>query len=384
MQQLKTTTVFDKLVDAFVGHDLVVSYGGSSSSKTISALQLYTVMASNMQRKYFVFVAKSVPILKRNLIKDWKTVVMGDAFDDGRWNATDRVYKFDTGSEFHFVQADDSAKLLGFRADYYFYDECNTYQRGVFFQTFARSKGKSILSFNPDREFWISDVMKLKECKVIHSTFKDNQYLPTQTVKNLTLMAEMDPNFKKVYLDGQFGLLEGRVFSKVMLCDAMPETYAWQTVGIDFGWSHPLAVIHCRLYDNALYFNEVLYGQHLDDSLIAPAVKSISPDIVAYCDEAYPRDIRKLRTQGVTALGYKKKTKETADGSVKFGLRLMNQYPIFVTKRSVNLFREMTNYEYMKDKDGNFIDTPLKKNDDSVDAARYACVTNLQYTAYET
>jgi phage terminase large subunit len=48
-----------------------------------------------------------------------------------------------------------------------------------------------------------------------------------------------------------------------------------------------------------------------------------------------------------------------------------------VTKRSVNLIRELRGYTWQKDRDGNSLNEPIGVNDHAMDAFRYGAFTWL-------
>ena len=56
----------------------------------------------------------------------------------------------------------------------------------------------------------------------------------------------------------------------------------------------------------------------------------------------------------------------------------VKSFNIHITKRSVNLMRELGTYVWDKDRDGNALDEPIKFNDHAIDAACYAAYTGLR------
>ena len=149
---------------------------------------------------------------------------MQDDFNRKQWNDSDRIYRYPNGSFIQFVNGDDPAKFPGLRCDDFMMDECNYMHYSIFKHLFGRARGKAILTFNPDREFWISQVMKMPNAAVIHSTFEHNHMCPAPTVENLRMMAELDDNFAKVYMRGEWGTLDGLVLPKFKIVDQMPAT----------------------------------------------------------------------------------------------------------------------------------------------------------------
>ena len=59
------------------------------------------------------------------------------------------------------------------------------------------------------------------------------------------------------------------------------------------------------------------------------------------------------------------------------GITKMQEYKIFVTKKSVNVLKEYHNYTYRQDKEGKWINEEIGAFDHSIDAARYVVLEEL-------
>jgi len=57
--------------------------------------------------------------------------------------------------------------------------------------------------------------------------------------------------------------------------------------------------------------------------------------------------------------------------SIKFGIDIMKGYTLYVTKRSVNLKKELKKYIWLKDKSGKSLDVPIDAFNHAIDASRY-------------
>jgi phage terminase large subunit len=55
----------------------------------------------------------------------------------------------------------------------------------------------------------------------------------------------------------------------------------------------------------------------------------------------------------------------------------MQGWDLLVTKRSVNVIKELRNYIWDTDRDGNQLNQPIKEFDHAMDAMRYAAVGQL-------
>ena len=63
--------------------------------------------------------------------------------------------------------------------------------------------------------------------------------------------------------------------------------------------------------------------------------------------------------------------------SINYGIQLMQEFEILVTKRSTNLINELQRYMWRKEKDGQSTNVPIDAFNHCIDAARYACVMKL-------
>ena len=86
------------------------------------------------------------------------------------------------------------------------------------------------------------------------------------------------------------------------------------------------------------------------------------------CDSAEPKSINDYRSMGLPARPAIK-----GPGSVEYGMKWLMRRKIVIDKRRTpNVFREFTEYEYDRDKDGNIISGYPDANNHSIDATRYA------------
>jgi phage terminase large subunit len=56
------------------------------------------------------------------------------------------------------------------------------------------------------------------------------------------------------------------------------------------------------------------------------------------------------------------------------GIDILKRFRIKVTKRSLNMIRELKNYKWKEDAVGNTINQPVDKFNHGIDAVRYVCM----------
>lgn len=368
------TKVFYKNITALKEKKrVVINYGGSSSSKTISVLQLFRLLAEHKENKYFLLIARSVPKLKTTLLKDFQNIVMNEDYNSKLFNKQDNTYTFNNGSVFKFANAYDEDTYKGVRSDYAMLDECNTYRQGegVFNQIEIRCKIATFLTFNPASKFWVSDVMSRTDAITIHSTYKDNQFIENEIIKSLELRAKTDQNFYNVYVLGLWGSLEGLVFKFKTNWDYYsedPKEYDTQYYGGDFGFTNdPTTAVSVKVNrkQKTVYIKELIYKTGLLNSQIADILRPIIKNNWIVFDSAEPKSIVSLRNEHkLNVLGAVK----GAD-SIRAGLEMMKEWTLLINVKSKNLINELFNYSYV-DKEG-LTNQPIDKYNHAIDSIRY-------------
>lgn len=371
------TKVFYKNITALQQNkSVIVNYGGSSSSKTITVMQILRILAERKENLYILLIANSVPKLKTTLIKDFKNIIMSDDYDDRLFNKQDNEYKFNNGSIFKFANAYHEDTYKGVRCDYAMLDECNTFRngQGVFDQIEIRTAKTVFLTFNPSSKFWVTDVMSREDSQTIHSTYKDNQYIESAIINKLELRAKTNENFYKVYVLGEWGALEGLVFEYKKHWDYFtdrPKEYDAIYYGGDFGFANdPTTAIEVLVNNSTkeMYVTELLYKKGLLNSQIAEILKPIIKDNYIIFDSAEPKSIVSLRNEhGLLALSAVK-----GPDSIRAGIERLKEWKILVNENSKNLINELFNYAYV-DKEG-LLNVPIDDFNHCIDALRYVAL----------
>ena len=374
MTQWKTTSVYRAVLEWYYSDkDLLVLEGGTSSSKTYSALMAFILLAMYDPRPTLTdIIAESVPHLKNGAMRDFQNI-MGDHYDGACWNATDRIYTFQgSGSKIHFLNADDPSKLRGPRRDRAYINEANNIAHDSFKQIKVRTlEGKVAIDFNPVAEFWAHEYQANSGTVWHHSTYLDAIHvLPAAVVAEIESRKDKDPNWWHVYGLGLVGNCEGLIHPNFATAEMQPQ--GKKTVyGLDFGYTNdPTALVRCDIIGDNLYCDELIYERGMTNDMIARRMAQLGVrrgvDLVI-ADSAEPKSIQEIAGYGFAIVPARK-----GPDSVRSRIQKVNQYRQHWTKRSVNGIKEQRNYRYLEDKDGRITNIPVDCYNHLMDARGYA------------
>lgn len=374
---MKFTNVFWKLAKA--KERIIVSRGGSSSSKTYSTLQLLYLIANKHQGCIISIVSESLPHLKRGAMRDFfKILLDAGLYSEAYHNKSDNSYSIGK-SLIEFFGADNASKMRGARRDYLFINECNNVSYETFNQLEIRTRKRIYLDYNPVSSFWVDDSVLMRDnVFFLQSTYRDNQFLEQSIIDAIEARKFSDPNWYKVYGMGEIGSNEGLVITNWGLVDSFPQDAKKQTIGLDFGYTNdPTACIKIGLYNGEIYVDELFYQTHLTNSEIINKLKQHSIQDEIFADSSEPKSIDEIYKSGFNI-----KPVIKGKDSILNGIDILKRYRINVTKNSLNLIKELRNYTWQQDKDGKWLNKPIDNYNHAIDALRYAAI--MKYSSNES
>jgi len=341
--------------------------GGTSASKTISILIWLIAYCQLKENKVVSVVSETFPHLKRGAMRDFLSIMEDhNYFDDSRWNRSDYIYTFETGTKLEFFSADQSNKVRGPRRDVLFINEANNISFEVFTQLDVRTREIVWLDWNPINEFWwYTEVAPVIPHDFITLTYKDNQALEQSIVEAIEARKN-NKRWWRVYGEGLLGDVESRIYTNWALLDDIPHEARLEGYGLDFGYTNdPTAIVAIYTFNGAYIFDEITYLHGLSNRRIADILLNL-PRALVLADSAEPKSIDEIAGYGVTITGSLK-----GQGSVLQGIQFVQDQNIFVTKRSTNILKEYRNYLWMEDKEGKIINEPTEILNHAMDAIRY-------------
>lgn len=308
-------------------------------------------------------------------------------WDEGSWARSDKIYTFGNGSYIEFFSADDPAKLRGGRRDVLFMNESNNVSYEAFLQLEVRTKNLIILDFNPVAEFWVHEqVMPHTDHDFLILTYRDNEALDPNIIASIE-SKKHNTNWWQVYGLGQIGFNEGQIYKDWEIIDEVPSEARLMRHTMDFGYTNdPSAAVDIYTWNNAFILDEILYATNQSNRQLANAIRlseNLEPvddanqfkgdtKILTIADSAEPKSIDEIRRYGLRIIGSAR-----GQGSVNFGMQIVQSEKIYVTKRSLNIIKEQRNYLWKVDRDGRSLNVPEDVFNHAMDAVRYG-ITDLK------
>jgi phage terminase large subunit len=346
--------------------------GGTAAGKTIGILLWLIDYAQAGKGDLISVVSETFPHLKRGAVRDFLNIMEEHHyFQPTRWNKTDYIYTFETGSKIEFFSADQPGKVRGPRRDVLFINEANNISLDIFNQLEVRTRELILMDWNPVSEFWFyTDLLgKRDDIDFITLTYLDNEALPEE-VKRTIEARRSNRLWWKVYGEGQLGEPESKIYTDWRMLDEIPHEARLERYGLDFGYSNDeTAIVAIYYYNGGYIFDEITYQKGLSNRQIADILLNL-PRSLVIADSAEPKSIDEIKSYGVNIL-----PSEKGKDSVLAGIQFVQQQRVSATKRSVKLWKEYRNYIWLTDKNGSIINEPSPILDHLMDAVRYGLVS---------
>ena len=373
---IQATTVFQKNWEASSRY--VVNIGGSRSTKTYSILQLLIVKAIESTEPLVIsIVRKSLPSLRISVMRDFLDILKQlDLYNSEKHNKTENTYLLNN-TLIEFFSIDDAQKRRGSKRDILFVNEANELTWEDFFQLNIRTTTQVYLDFNPSETFWYNDKLQSRDdVTIIHSTYKDNPYLNEEQVNEIERLQFTDLQYYQIYALGQFAGGMDLVYQYVTVDDIPAFGAKLVALGMDFGFTNdPTTLVEVHTWNDAIYLNELIYEPNLTNQDIADKLSEYGVDryVEIIADSAEPKSIEEIRR-----MGFNIKPATKGPDSVLNGIDILKRKRIHVTKQSVNLLKELNNYKWITDKNGNKLNKPVDMFNHGLDAVRYVALNKMK------
>lgn len=367
-----------------------VYYGGAGSGKSVWVAQKLVYKALTGCRKILVLrkVGRTTKQSTFQLLLD--TLNQWGLLSKCKINKTDFTITLPNGSCFLCTGLDDPEKIKSIAGitDAWL-EEATEFSQDDFNQIDLRIRTQEpnqqiILSFNPvSKANWcyllfFSDNKDYDEfrskCMILHSSYKDNPWLPQPYIDSLLLLKNTNPAYFKIYAEGEFGSLEKLVYNNWQQLDFDHTKIEGQlAVGLDFGFTNdPTALIASIVneQEKRIYIFGEAGGQNMLSTDIADMIRYngfAKSTIIA--DSADQRTIEEIRRLGISRIRPCIKGQD----SILQGIQKVQQYELIVDPDCWQVIEELQNYAWTKDKKTNeYINKPIDKYNHFLDALRYS------------
>ena len=374
--KIQATTVFQRNWEA--NNRYIVNIGGSRSTKTYSILQLLIVKAIESTEPLVIsIVRKSLPSLRISVMRDFFDILKNlDLYNVESHNKTENTYLLNN-TLVEFFSIDDAQKRRGSKRDILFINEANELTYEDFFQLNIRTTTQVYLDFNPSEQFWYNDKLQSRDdVTIIHSTYKDNPYLNKEQVNEIERLQHTDLQYYQIYALGQFAGGMDLVYQYIPIDDIPVDSAKLVGLGMDYGFTNdPTTLVEVWKDNDSIYLNELLYERNLTNQDIADKLSEYGVDryIEIIADSAEPKSIEEIRR-----MGFNIKPATKGPDSVLNGIDILKRKRIHVTKQSINLIKELNNYKWVTDKNGNKLNKPVDAFNHALDAVRYVALNKMK------
>lgn len=362
---------------------------------------VFRLLASTMRESVYSQIAWAIDMLDVNHL--WKATV------------SPMCYTYiPTGAQIIFRGLDDPAKLKSIKP------RRGTF-RFVWFEEFSELPGPNFLrsvlqsvrrggsgfvtfrSFNPPISMnnWANQHIQEPDpkAKTLHTdyTMIPADWLGDDFLYDAERLREVNP---KAYEHEYLGIATGSggaVFPNLevrTITQEEADTLEYFYHGLDFGFAVDpccfIRVAYDRKHDTVFLLDEIYERGLRNDQLAERIIErghaytgrliGNGYDVgreryIIVCDCAEPKSIADLKAAGLRAIACHK-----SPGCVEYRIKWLQHRKIIIDPaRTPNAYREFVNYEYARDRDGNFMSVLLDKDNHSIDAVAYA-LNSLIYT----
>ena len=353
-----------------------VHQGGTRSGKTFAACQYLTYLLTTSKEPLVVsIIRKTLPALKGSVLRDFVLILQQTGlYFEGTHNKAENTFIYGQHTV-EFLSVDEPQKIRGRKRNIAFLNEANELNIEDFRQINMRCTDFLILDFNPsDPVHWIYDeIIPRDDCDTWITTYKDNKFLSKDLVFEIERMKERDPDYWRVYGEGQKAVYSARqIFNNwnFLPYNEFPEfdPAAEAVIGLDFGFSNDESAATLIFKKNdKLFIHELLYKKGMTNSDLVEYFKKLGyEDVLFYADAAEPKSIEQIKRDGLLI-----KPAIKGQGSINAGISLLKEFDIYVSKESKNIIKEYNNYYWEELKDGTIVNKPKDKFNHAMDSIRY-------------
>jgi phage terminase large subunit len=415
----------------------IINEGSSRSSKTYSLIDCFDLYArSNSNKRLTAWRDTKTDIRKTVLNDTLKRLKSTNRYKQGQdFNKTESIFSYTSESTFEMHGTDDEETVHGLTQDAAWLNEPYKISRDTFDQIDQRTSDFIFLDWNPKKDHWIDDLKKDPRTIVIHSTFKDNPFCPTeqrtkilsyQPIKRSYLVEngliqenecisynfDSNPkNFEQKHLKELLrcvlnedkrsaSITKWDIYGLGVKAERPNRIFNWKEIsyfeylkieaksyiGVDWGKVDAFGIVEAKYYDGKLYLHELNYlSEDKWKDRLTPLehenIKGKNEGFVTWLftklNISKKNDIicdtnRPLKISALRYAGWERAVgAPKIAGSILDGIDLLENLDVYYTDTSKNIAYEQENYSREVDKYGVVQEEPEDKDNHLIDPTRY-------------
>ena len=368
--------------------------GGRGSTKSSTFGMIIVELLKNYHDIHALVCRKVANTIKDSVYNKIKWAINKQGLDDEfefKVSPFEITYKA-TKQKIYFRGADDPDKIKSINPEFGYigilwYEELDQFAGDSEVRKIEQSaiRGGELAwifkSFNPPKTAnnWANEyVTEVGENTLVHSsTYLDvpREWLGQPFIDQAEHLKEINPEAYEHEYGGVANGNGGMVFEYLEFREITDEEIQkMDTIlqGCDFGWFPDQYAFLRTYYDSArekIYLIDELYVNKWSNTQTGQWILDKGyNDFTITCDSAEPKSVNDYRDMGLPARGAVK-----GAGSIEYGFKFLQGRTIVIDrKRTPNAYKELKEYEYERDKDGNVISGYPDGNDHAISALRYA------------
>jgi len=375
-----------------------IFYGGAGSGKSHFAVQKLVLKYLKYPNRKCLVIRKVSNTLRDSIFALFKTVLADwQLYPQCEIRETLLTIDLPNGSQIIFKGLDENEKIKSIaNIDDILVEECTELTLDDFTQLNLRLRSKNvhnqiICMFNPVSKtnwvynMWFSDEVSYNHdnITILHTTFKDNKFLPQDYIDALLEMEITNFTYYKIYALGEFATLDKLIFNNWQdKCFDFKEIIKEHSktieavFAVDFGYTNDPTAFICALIDRTnknLWVFDEFQEKGLTNDEIAKKITDMGyrkEKIIG--DSSEPKSIEELKRNGIDRMTGATKGKD----SILNGIQYLQQFNIIIHSKCNFIIDEFRNYTWQKDKNGIYFNKPIDKFNHGIDSLRYACNEN--------
>lgn len=360
--------------------------GSAGSGKTIFACTKVILYALTYENARIGVFRYTLPALRETawleiikLLKKYKIHYVE--------NKSNAIITFDNGSTISFMPLDTDEKIRSLSLDFVYVEQAEEIDEEVYIELDLRIRnevclnnwGQMLLVVQPgSKTHWLYKLFYQihandDDYKYVHFSYLENPYLPKAQLKVYEDLKESNPDKYRTHTLGEWIANSKQIFSNNWSVGNLRPAYQFYAGGVDWGYTKPACFLLTGWYDDECYVLGEVYKAEMKTPEFIQRIKellyqhNLTPHdlMVTYADSADPEKIAQFNDYGIYTRPSVK--------NVKNKISTTQETRIHISPSCSNLIWELPNYEWKKNRDGEILEEPVKKNDHAVDALCYVC-----------